>query len=172
MRPAPLLLLLLTACATTPRAPARPVTCEIDIELVTPAFIGTASNPTDARKTLSEARQAACDALHVSSPQTDCDDPLQVVETTRTIFPARGGVVTQTAEVRLRRVVSLIHKRAEGSVSDPLELCRSATTTLCASVQEGSSCYQDGVECNPIDENSTRCAPVERERVRPLMGPR
>ena len=66
----------------------------------------------------------------------------------------------------------MIHERAEGTVSDPLELCRSATTALCASVPEGSSCYQDGVECNPIDESSTRCAPVERERVRPLMGPR
>ncbi|MDP1828743.1 MAG: hypothetical protein Q8L48_36120 [Archangium sp.] len=176
-RPA-LLVLLLAACATTSKAPARPVTCEIDIELVTPAFIGTASSPNDSRKTLSDARQAACDALHVSSPQTDCDDPLQVVETTRTIFPARGGVVTQTAEVRLRKVVNLIHKRAEGSVSahpsrrefaDPLELCRSATTTLCASVPDGLTCYQEGVECNPIDDNSTRCAPVERERVRPLM---
>ena len=165
-------LILLTACATTPKAIPRAATCEIDVELVTAPFIGTASNPNDARKTLAQARDAACAALHVASPKTDCDDPLQVVETTRTSFPLQSGVVTQNAEVKLRRVVSLLHKRAEGTASDPLELCRTATASLCAGQTDGQSCFQDGVECNPMDDNSMRCAPVERERVRPAFAPR
>lgn len=152
--------LVLAACATTPKSEARNSTCEIDVELVTAPFVGRASTPNDARKTLADARKAACAVLHESSPGTDCDDPSQVIESIRTL--------TQGAEVSLRRVVSLLHERAEGSVRDPLALCRSATAKLCASPPEGLSCYQAGVVCEPIDEISTRCAPVERARARPL----
>ena len=166
------MLLMLASCATTPTAVARKTTCEIDVEVVTASYTGSASHPTDARKTLAEARAAACAALHAASPQTDCDDPTQVVLSTRTNFQSINGVVTQSAEVGLRRVVRLVHQRAEGTALDPLEVCRAATTKLCASVEEGLTCYQAGVDCLPVDENSTRCAPAERERARPMFGPR
>lgn len=161
------LLLTLAACATTPRPPLRNVVCELDIELLSEPYTGRASSPNDARKTLNDARALACASLKAASPMSDCDDPMQVVEFTRTFFPVQGGVVTQRAEVTLRRVIGLAHHRAEGRASDPLELCRSATTSLCRERSDGLTCYQEGVECSLTDENATRCGPSERARVRP-----
>lgn len=167
-----LLVVVFAACATAPKPSPRQTSCEIDVELVTSEYTGRASDPADARKTLAQAREAACAALHAESPDTDCDDPHQVIESTRTQTSSTHGVVTQTAEVSLRRVVNLLHHRAEGVARDPLELCRSATAALCASPPAGLSCFKRGVECTPIDDRSTRCAPGERARVRPLFGPR
>jgi hypothetical protein len=164
--------LVISACATTPKAGARNVSCEIDVELVSEPYVGVASSPNDARKTLADAWQAACAKLHADSPGTVCDDPLQVVASTKTRFQTIGGVVTQSAEVQLRRVVKLLHQRAEGVATSPLELCRSATKTLCATAPEELSCFQLGVECEAIDEASSRCAPAERGRVQPSFSPR
>ena len=161
------LLFILAACATTPKPPVHGVVCELDIELLSEPYTGHASSPNDARKTLIEARDHACAALKAASPLSDCDDPMQVVEFTRTFFPVQGGVVTQRAEVTLRRVISLAHQRAEGRAADPLELCRSATASLCKGRSDGLTCYQEGVECTLTDENATRCGPSERARVRP-----
>lgn len=157
------LLILISACATTPRSAPRKTTCEVDVELVSAPYVGVASTSNDARKTLREARDAACAALRVDSPGTDCDDPAQVIETTRSLMPG--------AEVSLRRVVSLAHAESEGVASEPLEVCRSASATLCSSRTDGLRCYQWGVECHPVDEKQTRCAPAVRARVRPSLAP-
>jgi len=161
------LFLTLAACATTPKAAPRQVVCELDIELLSEPYVGRASIPNDSRKTLHDARELACAALHAASPQSDCDDPMQVVESTRTFFPLQGGVVTPGAEVTLRRVMSLAHQRAEGRAATPLELCRSTAASLCRARSDGLSCYQEGMECSVLDENASRCSPTERARVRP-----
>lgn len=168
-----LLVAILAGCATTPPQPKqRAVTCELDIELLGAPFSGHASSPNDARKTLNDARVAACEALRIESPTTDCDDPFQVVENTKANFDSVNGVITQSAEVTLRRVVGLLHERIEGTSTSPLELCREATKKFCTARADGFSCHQMGVECHPIDDSATRCAPAERERVRPKLAPR
>jgi hypothetical protein len=168
-----LFVVLLVGCATTPKTPvARAVTCELDIELLSAPYSGHASSPNDARKTLNDARFAACEALRVDSPTTDCDDPFQVIESTRANFDSLNGVITPSAEVTLRRIVNLLHERVEGEATSPLELCREATKKFCTARADGLSCHQIGVECHDVDASTTRCAPSERERVRPKFGPR
>ncbi len=124
------LLILISACATTPKSAPRKTTCEVDVELVSAPYVGVATTSNDARKTLREARDAACAALRVDSPSTDCDDPAQVIETTRSLMPNRKALraihsrcVDRRAQLcaRLAQTVSGVTRGASSAIRSTRE---------------------------------------------------